>query len=174
MSSYLYNIYLIWHPFDPADYASKNRLIPLTVNSGNRDGPDEKKTTLPFSIIGAKGEKIREIRDKFNQVNITFSKLGLKSDKVSIRGPKSDVAACYKYLHRMNVEMKITNLSVEEAIYKQNHKFLIRKSGENIKKINDETNTKLHLPAEGAESDAFAIRGPKVDVMKAKERLLEI
>ncbi|GFT09788.1 vigilin [Nephila pilipes] len=99
------------------------------------------------NIIGAKGEKIREIREKFNQINITFSELGVKSDKVTIRGPKSDVDACYKYLHRMNEEMKFTNFSVEVPIYNQNHKFIIRKGEANIKKIRDETNTKIDLPA---------------------------
>ncbi|GIX67510.1 vigilin [Caerostris darwini] len=126
------------------------------------------------NIIGAKGEKIREIRDKFNQVNITFPEPGLKSDKVSIRGPKSDVDACYKYLHQMNNEMKLTNFSVEVPIYKQNHKFIIGKGGANIKKIRDETNTKIDLPAEGAESDVIVIRGRKEEVMQAKEKILAI
>ncbi|GFR28209.1 vigilin [Trichonephila clavata] len=126
------------------------------------------------NIIGAKGEKIREIRDKFNQVNITFPEPGLKSDKVTIRGPKSDVDACYKYMHRMNEEMKLTNFSVEVPIYKQNHKFIIGKGGANIKKIRDETNTKIDLPAEGAESDVIVIRGRKEDVVVAKKKILEI
>ncbi|GFS49777.1 vigilin [Trichonephila inaurata madagascariensis] len=126
------------------------------------------------NIIGAKGEKIREIRDKFNQVNITFPEPGLKSDKVTIRGPKSDVDACYKYLHRMNEDMKLTNFSVEVPIYKQNHKFIIGKGGANIKKIRDETNTKIDLPAEGAESDVIIIRGRKEDVLVAKKKILEI
>ncbi|GBM34136.1 Vigilin [Araneus ventricosus] len=126
------------------------------------------------NIIGAKGEKIREIRDKFNQVNITFPEPGLKSDKVTIRGPKSDVDACYKYLHRLNEEMKLTNFSVEVPIYKQNHKFIIGKGGANIKKIRDETNTRIDLPAEGAESDVIVIRGRKEDVVAAKEKILAI
>ncbi|GFT44195.1 vigilin [Nephila pilipes] len=70
--------------------------------------------------------------------------------------------------------MKLTNSGVEEPIHKQNHKFIIGKGGANIKKIRDETNTKIDLPAESAESDAIAIRGPKEDVMKAKKDLLEI
>ncbi|CAL1268500.1 unnamed protein product [Larinioides sclopetarius] len=126
------------------------------------------------NIIGAKGEKIREIRDKFNQVNITFPEPGLKSDKVTIRGPKSDVDACYKYLHRLNDEMKLNNFSVEVPIYKQNHKFIIGKGGANIKKIRDETNTRIDLPAEGAESDVIVIRGRKEDVNVAKEKILAI
>ncbi|GFT67197.1 vigilin [Nephila pilipes] len=129
---------------------------------------------LHRNIIRAKGEKIREIRDKFNQVNITFPELGLKSDKIIIKGPKSDVDACYKYLHRMNEEMKLTNFSVEVPIYQESHKFIIGKGGANIKKITDKTNTKIDLPAEWAESDVTAIRRRKEDYLLAIKKILEI
>jgi hypothetical protein len=39
------------------------------------------------TIIGQKGAKIREIRDKFNQVQISFPEAGRKSDVVTLRGP---------------------------------------------------------------------------------------
>ncbi|GFT62982.1 vigilin [Nephila pilipes] len=55
----------------------------------------------------------------------------------------------------MNEEMELTNFSVQVLIYKQNPKFIIGKGGANIKKIINGTNTKIDLPAEGAE---FAIR----------------
>ncbi|GFS78868.1 vigilin [Nephila pilipes] len=71
----------------------------------------------------------------------------------------------------MNEEMKLINFSVVVPIYKQNHKFII---GAVIKKIRDETNTKIDLPTEGAEFDVIAMYGPKEDVMKTKKRLLEI
>ncbi|GFU55331.1 vigilin [Nephila pilipes] len=69
--------------------------------------------------------------------------------------------------------MKLTNFNVEVSIYNQNHKFIIRKDEANIKKIRDETNTKIDLLTEGAESDVIIICEPK-DIMKAKKRLLEI
>ncbi|GFS56931.1 uncharacterized protein NPIL_395631 [Nephila pilipes] len=70
-------------------------------------------------------KKIREIRDKFSQPNTSFPEPGLKNDKVTIRGPKSDVYARYKYLRRMNEETKLTNFSVEVPIYKQNPECLL-------------------------------------------------
>ncbi|GFT19714.1 vigilin [Nephila pilipes] len=70
----------------------------------------------------------------------------------------------------MNEEMKLTYFVVEEPIYKHNYKFIIRKDGENIKKLRDETNTKIDLQTEGEELDIIAIRGTK-DVMKANKRL---
>lgn len=57
------------------------------------------------TIIGAKGEKIREIKDKFNQVQVTFPDPGKKSDIVTLRGPKNDVDKCYKYLQNLQQEM---------------------------------------------------------------------
>lgn len=57
------------------------------------------------TIIGAKGEKIREIKDKFNQVQVTFPDPGKKSDIVTLRGPKNDVDKCYKYLQTLQQEM---------------------------------------------------------------------
>ncbi|GFS51744.1 vigilin [Nephila pilipes] len=62
-----------------------------------------------------KGEKIREIRDKFNQTNIIFPLPSLKSDKLTIRGPKADVGTYYKYLHHMN---ELTIAGEKEAVAK--------------------------------------------------------
>ena len=56
-------------------------------------------------MIGAAGGKIKEIRDKFNQVQITFPDPSKRSDVVSLRGPKADVDKCYKYLTQLNQEM---------------------------------------------------------------------
>ncbi|GFT99827.1 vigilin [Nephila pilipes] len=70
----------------------------------------------------------------------------------------------------MNEEMKLTDFSVIVPIYKQNHKFIISKGGENIKM----KQTLKNKPAEEEESDVTAICGPKEDVMKAKKDFLEI
>ncbi|GFS83121.1 vigilin [Nephila pilipes] len=64
--------------------------------------------------------------------------------------------------------------NVEVSIYKQNHKCVIGKGEANIKKIKDETSTKIDLSAEGAETNIIAVRGPKEGVIKAKKLLLEI
>ena len=40
-------------------------------------------------IIGAKGEKIREIRDRFNGIQVSFPEPGEKKDIVTLRGPKT-------------------------------------------------------------------------------------
>lgn len=63
------------------------------------------KDSIEPCIIGAKGEKIREIKNKFNQVQVTFPDPGKKSDIVTFRGPKNDVDKCYKYLQTLQQEM---------------------------------------------------------------------
>lgn len=56
-------------------------------------------------IIGAKGEKIREIRDRFNGVQISFPELGEKKDIVALRGPKEDVDQCAAYMKKLVAEL---------------------------------------------------------------------
>jgi hypothetical protein len=56
-------------------------------------------------MIGARGDHIKEIKDKFNQVQITFPDPGKKSDIVTLRGPKDDVDKCHKYLQQMHQDM---------------------------------------------------------------------
>lgn len=51
------------------------------------------------NLIGAKGEKIREIREKFNQVQINFPTPDEKRDVVTVRGPKEDVERWHIYLY---------------------------------------------------------------------------
>ena len=57
------------------------------------------------TLIGAAGANIKEIRDRFNQVQITFPDAGHKSDKVTLRGPKNDVDKCYKYLQKLQSDL---------------------------------------------------------------------
>lgn len=57
------------------------------------------------AIIGAKGEKIREIRDKYPEVQISFPDAGKKSDIVNLRGPREDVDSVYTFLKKLNAEL---------------------------------------------------------------------
>merc|ERR1712136_413782 len=126
------------------------------------------------NIIGAKGEKIREIREKCNQVQVTFPDSSEKSDVVKIRGPKQDVDAAYKHLQKLYKELLETSYSVKVPIYKEFHKNVIGKGGANIRKIREETSTRIDLPPEGSDSDMIVITGRKEDVEKARDRILKI
>lgn len=57
------------------------------------------------TIIGTKGEKIREIRDKYSEVQISFPDAGKKSDIVNLRGPREDVDSVYTFLKKLNSEL---------------------------------------------------------------------
>ncbi|XP_012215357.1 vigilin [Linepithema humile] len=126
------------------------------------------------NIIGNKGDNIKEIRDKFNQVQITIPGPGDKGDIVKIRGPKEDVDKCHKYLMKLVKELNESNYVLEVPIFKQFHKFVIGKGGVNIRKIREETQTKIDLPAEGEKSDVITITGKKENVEKAKEMIQKI
>lgn len=125
------------------------------------------------SLIGTKGSNIKEIRDEYKQVSITFPGHG-EPDVVQLRGPKDDVDKCEKYLLKLVKKLNESSYSADVPIFKQFHKFIIGKAGANIRKIRDETQTKIDLPAEGDNSDVITITGKKENVEEAKDRIQKI
>lgn len=123
------------------------------------------------TIIGARGEKIREIRDMFNQVQITFPDAGKKSDVVTLRGPKNDVDKAYKHLSQYHQELVTNNFQSQVQIFKEFHKNIIGKGGATIRKIRDETDTRIDLPSENSDSDMIIITGKKANVELAKQKI---
>lgn len=126
------------------------------------------------NIIGTKGDKIREIREQFNQVQINFPGAGDKRDVVKIRGPKEDVDKCHKYLVKLVKELCDNSYQVDVPIFKKFHKFIIGKGGANIRKIREETQTKIDLPAEGDKNDVITITGKRENVEEAREKIRKI
>lgn len=126
------------------------------------------------SIIGTKGENIKEVREKFNQVQIYFPGAGDKNDIVKVRGPKEDVDKCCRYLERLVKDLNESSYQIDVPIYKQFHRFIIGKDGAKIKKIREETHTKIDLPAEGDVNDVITITGRREDVEDAREKIRKI
>lgn len=152
--------------------AAKQELLEMVhkmENEKSRDIMIEQR--FHKSMIGAAGGKIKEIRDKFNQVQITFPESSRKSDVVSLRGPKADVDKCYKYLNQLHQEMIASNYQCDVHIFKKFHKNIIGKGGGNIRKIRDETDTKIDLPSERSDSDVITITGKKAQVEKARQKI---
>lgn len=81
-------------------------------------------------FLGNKGENIKDIRDKFNQVQIFFPGPGERNDIVKIRGPKEDVDKCAKHLEKLVKELHESSHKIDLPIYKQFHKFIIGKGKE--------------------------------------------
>lgn len=126
------------------------------------------------NIIGAKGERIREIREKFNQVQITFPGPNEKTDIVKIRGPKEDVDNCYKEMNKIVKELQASSFELKVPIFKQFHKYIIGKGGANIKRIREETQTKIDLPEEGDNNEVIIITGKQQNVLAARDQIQKI
>ncbi|KAG7228665.1 hypothetical protein INR49_008441 [Caranx melampygus] len=126
------------------------------------------------AIIGQKGEKIKEVRDKFPEVIINFPDPAQKSDIVQLRGPRTEVEKCSKFMQKIVAEMVENSFSVSVPIFKQFHRNIIGKGGSNIKKIREETNTKIDLPAENSNSEMIVITGKKANCEAARNRILAI
>jgi len=162
---------------------------------GNKDGVRQAKTELEGMVtkmqnekekdlvienrfhrqlIGPKGESIQKIRDDFAAVQISFPELGSKSDIVKLRGPKQDVDKCATLLTKMHKELHEANYQVKVPIFKQFHKYIIGKGGATIKKIRQDTDTKVDLPESGSDSDMITITGKKANVEKAQKQVQQI
>ncbi|NWQ82481.1 VIGLN protein, partial [Columbina picui] len=115
------------------------------------------------TIIGQKGERIREIREKFPEVIINFPDPAHKSDIVQLRGPKNEVEKCTKYMQKM-----VADLVRETCVYCSLLRRFIRSIMEECGGVH------IHFPTEGSGSDTVTIRGPAQDVEKAKKQLLHL
>ncbi|KAJ3585714.1 hypothetical protein NHX12_014433 [Muraenolepis orangiensis] len=105
------------------------------------------------TVIGQKGEKIKEVRDKFPEVIINFPDPAHKSDVVQLRGPKNEVEKCAKFLQKVIVELIENSFSLS---------------------IREETNTKIDLPTENSHSEMIVITGRRNHCEAARERILAI
>lgn len=124
------------------------------------------------NLIGQGGKTISEIRTKFNDVNISIPNAKEKSDIVTVRGNKNDVERCCKYLQQFIKEIEESNYKEELHIFKNFHKMIIGKHGASIRKIRDETSTRIDVPADNSESDTIVITGKRENVIKAR-RLID-
>uniref|UniRef100_A0A8C5GDI4 Vigilin n=1 Tax=Gouania willdenowi TaxID=441366 RepID=A0A8C5GDI4_GOUWI len=150
---------------------AKNELLELASRMENERTKDliiEQR--FHRAIIGQKGERIKEVRDKFPEVIINFPDPAQKSDIVQLRGPRTEVEKCSKFMQKI-VE---NSFSVSVPIFKQFHRNIIGKGGSNIKKIREETNTKIDLPAENNNSEMIIITGKKANCEAARVRILAI
>ncbi|XP_024879874.1 vigilin-like [Temnothorax curvispinosus] len=125
------------------------------------------------NIIGNKGDNIKEIRDKFNQVQIIIPGPGDKGDIVKIRGPKEDVDKCHKHLLKLVKKLNESNHVLEVPIPRKFYGSLIGTGGNMIHSIIEDCgDVTINFPK--SKSNKVSIRGPKDDVEKAKAQLLEL
>lgn len=128
-------------------------------------------------MIGQKGENIQKIRVQYPEVQVSFPSSNDKTkaaDKVILRGPKDDVAKVSAMMKSKLKEIIDENYAMKVPILKQHHRFIIGKAGINIRKIKEETNTRIDLPSETDVSNMIVITGRKEDVDAARFKLLAI
>ena len=85
------------------DLASCDCHMTLQENERSKDIMIDQR--FHKQIIGAKGEKIREVRDRFNGIQVSFPDAVEKKDVVTLRGPKQDVEKCAAHLKKMVVDL---------------------------------------------------------------------
>lgn len=81
---------------------------------------------------------------------------------------------CAKFLQKIIADLIENSFSLSVPIFKQFHKNIIGKGGANIKKIREETNTKIDLPTENSNSEMIVITGKKSNCEAARDRILAI
>lgn len=121
------------------------------------------------NLIGKSGKNLNEIRAKFNDVQINIPQQAENSDIITIRGNKLDVEKCFKHLQQMYKEMQESNYQEEMQIVKEFHKILIGKQGAFIKKIRDDTHTRVDIPTEDSDSISIVLTGKQENVFKARK-----
>lgn len=155
--------------------AAKEEILAMAAKFGNERSKDiiiEQR--FHKNIIGQKGEKVREIREKFGEVQISFPEAGAKSDIVTLRGPKDQVDQCYSFLKKLATDLVASNFRLEVPIFKKFHGNVIGRNGANIKKIKEETLCSIDIPTENANSDIITITGYKEQCEKARKMILAV
>lgn len=124
------------------------------------------------TLIGKNGKTLNEIRAKFNDVQINIPGVKEKSDIITIRGNKNDVEKCFKHMQQLYKDLQESNYKEEIYIAKEYYGSIIGKQGASIRKIRDDTHTRIDIPSGESASKSIVIVGKQENVLKAK-RLIE-
>jgi len=156
--------------------AVKEELMEIITKLENEKEKDLNiDSRLHGLLIGPKGEKIREIKEQYPQVQINFPDPGQKSDTVKVRGPKDEVEACGKHLQKLAKALLENNYQLKVPIFSQFLKFVIGKGGSNINRIRQETDVRIDINASGSDlQDEVVITGKKENCEKAQQKIKEI
>jgi transcription antitermination factor NusA-like protein len=149
--------------------ADLTELIKRLENERSKDIIIEQK--YHSTLIGKNGKNLNEIRNKFNSIQINIPTVEEKSDIVTIRGNKVEVEKCFLYLNKIIKEMQESNYQDEIHIFKEFHKLIIGKQGAFIRKIKDETQTRIDVPNEDSDSDKVIITGRQENVLRARKMI---
>lgn len=126
-------------------------------------------------IIGKGGATIRKIRSEHN-TRVELPESGSESDVITITGKKADVEKAKAEVQRIQTEMADV-VSVDIEIPHKIHNTMIGSGGKLIQSVMDDCGgVSIKFPPSDAkvDKDKVTIRGPKDDVEKARQTLLEM
>lgn len=127
------------------------------------------------ALIGAGGKVIQSISDDCGGVHIKFPDSKSKSDRVTLMGPKDMVEKARTILLELSKDKEAHGYTETLVAKPQHHKFLIGKSGANIRKIRDSTGARIVFPGSAdPNQDTITIIGKKENVISAKQQLTDI
>uniref|UniRef100_A0A7I5E6T0 Vigilin n=1 Tax=Haemonchus contortus TaxID=6289 RepID=A0A7I5E6T0_HAECO len=147
-------------------------IVSKIENEKSRDIIIEQR--LHKLIIGTKGENIGKIREAHPNVVLSFPDVNKKSDVINIRGDKTEVDKVYKQLQSIAKELIESNYQQTVPIFKEFHKHIIGKGGATIRKIREETQTRIDLPEGDSGEERITVTGKKANVEKAIDQLNKI
>ncbi|PIO66312.1 KH domain protein, partial [Teladorsagia circumcincta] len=147
-------------------------IVSKIENEKSRDIIIEQR--LHKLIIGTKGESIGKIREAHPNVVLSFPDVNKKSDVINIRGEKAEVDKVYKQLQTIAKELIESNYQQTVPIFKEFHKHIIGKGGATIRKIREETQTRIDLPEGDSGEERITVTGKKANVEKAIDQLNKI
>lgn len=67
-----------------------------------------------------------------------------KSDTVTVKGPSAKANACAEHLRQLRDTLAEENFALEVEVFSKYHRFIVGRQGATIKKIREDTNTKVN------------------------------
>ncbi|CAJ0581839.1 unnamed protein product, partial [Mesorhabditis spiculigera] len=125
-------------------------------------------------IIGQKGGEIQKLRNTYPSVVFSLPEANKKSDVINLRGDKNEVDNAYKQLQKIAKDLLESNYQESVPVFKEFIKHIVGKGGVNIRKIRDETNTRIDMPEGGSTDDKIYVTGKKENVEKAVAQIEKI
>ncbi|PAA72925.1 hypothetical protein BOX15_Mlig028018g1 [Macrostomum lignano] len=130
---------------------------------------------LHQGLIGHGGKLIRQLQDQHSGVRVHFPPASQPSDRVTVRGPKTEVKKAKAALQQLAEERLEDSQEAVIHAKPEFHPFLIGRQGQNAEQLRKATGARLVFPSldeRGKEGgDIITIIGRKEAVAKAKEML---
>ncbi|KAK0403353.1 hypothetical protein QR680_016873 [Steinernema hermaphroditum] len=124
-----------------------------------------------FRFVAGGRRLVREVEEECGGVHIKFPAEKSNSDKVSVRGPKDDVAKAVELLKKMAKDCEGTSFQDSVLAKAEYHRFFIGKGGSKINKLSEQFPTvRVIFPREAdADKERIQFIGAKDEVVAIKK-----